>query len=76
MTDWIDRAQEVEQRSRDISLRAVQRVARVLARPRLSRICEDCPDPIEPQRLAACPGARRCIDCQERSERLLRTLPR
>jgi phage/conjugal plasmid C-4 type zinc finger TraR family protein len=73
MTDWIDRAQEVEQRARDVSLRSVQRVAAALGQPRTSPLCEDCPDPIEPERLAACPGATRCIVCQERHERFVRT---
>jgi len=31
--------------------------------------CIDCGTPIAPKRLAVCPTARRCLDCQERYER-------
>ena len=31
-------------------------------------ICEDCKKPIDPERLAALPRARRCLACQQRTE--------
>lgn len=31
--------------------------------------CEDCGGVIAPQRRAAMPSAKRCVDCQERRER-------
>lgn len=33
------------------------------------RVCTDCDDPIEPERLAVKPDARRCIHCQVAAER-------
>lgn len=33
------------------------------------RECDDCGEDIPEARLRAAPGARRCIDCQSRSER-------
>lgn len=32
------------------------------------RCCEDCGEPIGAQRLAAVPGARRCVTCQQHAE--------
>lgn len=32
------------------------------------RCCEDCDEPIGAQRLAAVPGARRCVICQQHAE--------
>ncbi|WP_447978274.1 TraR/DksA family transcriptional regulator [Candidatus Nitrospira bockiana] len=33
-------------------------------------ICEDCGEPISPERLKAIPFARRCIECQRKAEML------
>jgi RNA polymerase-binding transcription factor DksA len=42
------------------------------ARVRLTRgvygICEDCDEPIDPDRLELIPEARRCVSCQEKHE--------
>jgi RNA polymerase-binding transcription factor DksA len=73
MTDWVDRAQLVTERAREISVRSVQRVARALEAERLSRLCCDCAEPVEADRLQACPGAGRCLHCQEAHERFLRS---
>jgi len=60
MTDIIDRAQALEQRQRDAALR------RRVPRPQSGRKdCIDCEVEIPEARRAACPGADRCIDCQE-----------
>jgi len=75
MTDWIDQAQLVEQRAREVSLRAIQRQAAAQGHPRLTRVCLACADPIEPERIAACPGASRCIDCQRTLDRRRRLFP-
>ena len=72
MTDWLDHAQLVTERAREVSVRAVQRVARVLEAPRPSARCCDCDDPIERERMEAAPGAQRCLFCQEAHERLFR----
>lgn len=72
MTDWIDQAQEVQERMRELSVRTAQQSAAALSAERLSNVCDDCPEPIEPERLAVCPGARRCLRCQEAHERFRR----
>lgn len=70
MSDEADQAQTYEQRDRDHGL------ARALAPPSepprrsSAGTCETCRDPIEPERLAVQPAARRCFCCQESRERL------
>lgn len=32
------------------------------------RVCKDCEEPIEPERLRAVPTAVRCVDCQSRKD--------
>jgi len=71
VTDLIDCAQQAEQ----------ERLARLLAgrpappAPRAKPAdgaplcCEQCADPIAPARLRVHPGARLCIECQQRAER-------
>lgn len=68
--DVVDEAQQLELDRRDDAL-AARRV--VGASPHLATgICCDCGDPIEPERLAALPSARRCFDCQALAERTAR----
>lgn len=67
MADDIDRAQEVEERDRELALRAARaRIAAALA-PRdasSGQCCIDCEQPIEPERLKALHGCTsRCIEC-------------
>ena len=71
MSDDVDRAQTLETFGRDLALRqALGRVETI--RPSRPGICVDCADPIETGRLAARPGARRCLTCQEAHERVRR----
>jgi RNA polymerase-binding transcription factor DksA len=62
----IDEAQQLTI-DRDADALTAHRLRR-LARPGPG-ICIDCGCAIEPSRLAVCPTARRCLDCQERHER-------
>lgn len=64
MADLIDRAQDLEQRQR----------ATALARRRPvpaagGGTCVMCGEPIAQERLAALPGAARCVECQNSMER-------
>lgn len=69
MADWIDEAQQLDTDRREDALAA----RRAVAPCSLSTgICRDCGDPIEPERLAALPTARRCFDCQALAERTAR----
>lgn len=68
--DEADLAQINEERERDRALAAA------LAHPRLVplcidgvRVCRDCEEPIGAPRLAVCPGAVRCAECQGAAER-------
>lgn len=65
--DEVDEAQQlVEDRLADAL--AAHRL-RTQPRPGLiTGFCCDCGDPIEPERRAALPFARRCVDCQDREE--------
>lgn len=73
MSDDADAAQLLEERERAASIR---RATTPDTRPRrfAEGLCEGCADPIDPERLAANPKARRCITCQESFERLGRLL--
>lgn len=69
MSDDADHARQLEEWERGL------RLGVVLAKPaepprRLAEPdCEACGDPIEPERLAAMPHARRCVFCQAERER-------
>ncbi|MDZ4370207.1 MAG: TraR/DksA C4-type zinc finger protein [Phenylobacterium sp.] len=76
MTDQIDQAQVFEQFRRDLALRARRSGAHALARPSAFLLCDGCGDPIEAERRAVAPGARRCLTCQEAFERLSKTVRR
>ena len=70
--DEIDKAQEAEQRDRDLALHALHlRIAASFA-PRNAAIdstCLDCAQPIEPERIAAMRGCcSRCIECAQAYE--------
>ena len=76
MTDVVDQAQEFEQMRRDEGLRAA--LADAHRRPEVCvRIlaCIGCDEPIDAERLDACPAAVRCLDCQEAWERFQRLFP-
>lgn len=72
MTDIIDRAQQIETFKRELEIRAARSGATALASPAAFGLCEDCADPIDAERRKACPGARKCLFCQEAAERFLR----
>ena len=65
MSDWMERAQELEQRQRDDALLAHQRLAPLSDS---ATHCMDCDEPIPSARRLAVAGVQRCIDCQETSE--------
>jgi DnaK suppressor protein len=74
MTDIVDSAGELEQRQRADAHAA--HLARVRAMqepaPRTEngvRVCADCGDELDAQRLAAQPDAARCVPCKARAER-------
>ena len=76
MSDDADQAQRFEAMRRQIGLRSVLAQARRQNAEREPAACSACGDPIEPERLAACPGARRCLDCQQHVETHSRLFPR
>jgi phage/conjugal plasmid C-4 type zinc finger TraR family protein len=61
MVDWFDRAQELEQRQRDQTIKA-QLLTPVPVGPSLTH-CEDCDNEIPPARQAL-GGKTRCVPCQ------------
>lgn len=65
--DVVDEAQQLELDRRADAL-AARRAASAPSHL-ATGICCDCGDPIEPERLAALPSARRCLDCQALAER-------
>lgn len=68
MTDLCDRASVLEQALHETAL-AAHRAARCAEPAAPDGRCIGCGDPIPPERLAARPGAARCVECQEREER-------
>ena len=75
MTDLADRAQEHEERERAAAL--ARQAETHSEAPMLDadghRLCTDCLEKIERQRLRAAPQAVRCCECQGRHERFLKT---
>ncbi|MFN3513443.1 MAG: TraR/DksA C4-type zinc finger protein [Phenylobacterium sp.] len=76
MTDTIDQAQEFAEMRRQIALRPVLAAAGRLDAPAGVFLCVDCAEPIEAERRVVCPGAVRCLVCQEAAERVQRLYPR
>lgn len=73
MTDLVDHAQERETALREDGLYGVRLAAAALhGRPVTSRRLCGCGDQIEDERLAAVPGAKRCLSCQLAAERMQR----
>lgn len=73
MSDVADMAEATEAMDRDLRINAAQAAAARLDGPPVTeRECDDCADPIEPERLKAAPGARRCLICEEARERQMR----
>ena len=65
-----DVAQEREQLDRDLALAALhERLRGARAAASRSTDCEGCSEPIDARRLAALPGAIRCVECQQRWEK-------
>jgi phage/conjugal plasmid C-4 type zinc finger TraR family protein len=70
--DECDVAAELQQQDREGGLRVALRQAHKKEGALLiegERCCLGCKEPIEPERLAANPGAARCIFCQQKHER-------
>lgn len=63
---FVEQASAMEQAERDSALHAI---SRSLARPG-QPYCDDCGDPIAPERHAANPAAIRCIHCQRAFEHI------
>lgn len=75
MTDEIDRAQEREQRDRDMALLALREridAANAPRDPALDGLCVDCGEPIEDGRLKVLPLTSRCADCAHLAEQRFR----
>jgi DnaK suppressor protein len=77
MADEIDRAQQYDEMYRTQALnthfdrrRKRTGLHRDLAGGTGSAECTDCGEPINPSRILAMPHAIRCVECQERHERL------
>jgi len=64
MTDQFDRAQELEQMTRDIALKK-HRTFKAVSR----LYCEDCDAPIPEKRRQMIQGVTRCVTCQELEEK-------
>lgn len=63
MTDQFDRAQELEQMTRDIALQKHRTFKAISA-----FYCEDCDIPIPEKRRQLIQGVTRCVTCQQRFE--------
>lgn len=67
----LDQAAALEQRTRDAGIDAARRAGR---EPQLRDgtgriVCKGCGEPLTPARLAAHPGACRCVECQNLHEK-------
>ncbi|MNU42698.1 hypothetical protein D3C71_314630 [compost metagenome] len=70
MSDIVDMAEATEAMDRTLRINAAKAAAaRLDGPPAEARDCDDCADAIEPDRLKAVPGARRCVFCEEARER-------
>ncbi len=70
MSDVIDQAEAIEATDRALRIDAVRAAAARLDGDAVeARDCDDCGDPIDPERLRAVPGARQCVFCREARER-------
>lgn len=76
MTDIADHAQLLEEQERDASLEIVRATVRDLQTAQGDATCRSCFEPIEEERLQACPGAVRCLVCQTAFEKFQRMFPR
>lgn len=68
MSDDADLASDLEIRERTAAIGRVQAKAAPLGEA-LRNTCLVCHEPLEAARLAARPGAIRCVDCEETAER-------
>jgi DnaK suppressor protein len=70
--------QETDEAIRSVLERHIQEVEQALARLQQAGygLCEDCGQPIPPERLQAVPEATRCVACQSQRDRLRRRLRR
>lgn len=75
MTDVIDDAQRFEEMRRAIALRDALKTERRADVVFGVVVCGDCDEPLDTDRLAARPGAVRCLTCQEAHERRLALFP-
>ena len=70
MSDIVDQAEATEAAELALRIDAVQAAAARLDGDVVTyRDCDDCEDPIDPERLQAVPGARLCVTCKEARER-------
>lgn len=69
MSDMLDEAQQKEEQKREAAIARVRQAAHDAAG---DGVCCNCRRAIAPERLAANPAAKRCIDCQEEFEEGLR----
>lgn len=60
--DEFDHAAALAETERELSIAAVR--CRALSAEDGDGVCCGCGAPIEPARLTALPGARRCVECQ------------
>lgn len=78
MSDDIDRAQEREQRDRELALLALRERIDAASRPRDPAVdgrCVECDEAIEPGRLKALPLTNRCAACAHIAEQRRRNGP-
>ncbi len=69
MADFCDLASEAERKFKDAALAKAGAVSQVQLVDQAGRvICLECGEPIPANRLAAMPGAARCVECQTECE--------
>jgi phage/conjugal plasmid C-4 type zinc finger TraR family protein len=66
MADEVDRANDISEDHRLVSIRSI---SRQLERKNPSIECDECGDEIDPKRREAYPSATLCIGCKETEER-------